>query len=297
MIRSVKNGLIFGNYREYVFGIVRSINHDRPKICLAGISNKRVTKAPLLTDSEVHPLRGRRATAEGMISTYLSNTSFCGSKEELMEISLPRSARSAGAATETSVDTAALLVVSSRGVAVRVVGSGVDTDGDEGQEAILEAVADEDVVDEGVVVGGGLAGGDAVAGGEDEALGVGAVGAGLLDGGDELLVEEDLADVVRLADDVRLVGQDLGVLADEQVDVVRAALVVAREDGVELGHAVAVRLLDAAQEGRVQAALAAGRDARVDADGVAVPDVDECLGDGGVGVDVDELEVYHTWRY
>lgn len=202
------------------------------------------------------------------------------------------SPRSAGAtATVSSVNTTTLLVVSSRGVVVRVVSSSVDTNSDKGQEALLEGGAEEDVVDEGVVVGGGLAGGDAVAGGEDEALGVGAVGRGLLDGRDELLVEEDLANVVRLAHDVGRVGQDLRVLADQQVDVVGAALVVAGEDGVELDDAVGVGLLNTAQEGGVEAALAAGGDTRVHSDGVAVPDVDESLRDRRVGVDVNELQV------
>lgn len=83
----------------------------------------------------------------------------------------------------------------------------------------------------------------------------------------------------------------------EDVDVGRAAGVVARDDGLELDHTVDVGLLEAAEEGLVEVggvvgvAVAGGYDAGVDACGVAVPGVDVNGRDGLAGRGVDELDV------
>lgn len=81
------------------------------------------------------------------------------------------------------------------------------------------------------------------------------------------------------------------------MDVRGAPRVVAREDGFELGDAVGVSQLDAAQEGRVKVgrvgavAVAVGDDAPVDAGGVAVPNLDVEVGDRVARRDVDDLVV------
>lgn len=87
-----------------------------------------------------------------------------------------RRATTATTTAVASVDTASLLVVGGRGVVVNVVGRGVDADGDEAQETVLDGVAEADVVDVGVVGRGGLLGGDAVAGVLGQGLSVGVVG-------------------------------------------------------------------------------------------------------------------------
>lgn len=119
-----------------------------------------------------------------------------------------RRAATTAATAVASVDTASLLVVGGRGVVVNVVGRGVDADGDEAQETVLDGVAEADVVDVGVVGRGGLLGGDAVAGVLGQGLSVGVVGRGGLDLGDEGLVKEQLANVADRADRVSLVGED-----------------------------------------------------------------------------------------
>lgn len=173
-----------------------------------------------------------------------------------------------------------------------LVGGGVDEDGEVGEEAVLEGVAEEDVVGEGVVLGGGGLGVDAVVLVEGEGLGVGAVGLEQLDRVDQALVEEELPDVVRLAvRQVRVVRQHRRVLRAHQVDVRRPSRVVPREHRVELRHAVFVGWLDTAPVDRVETALAHRGDARVDARGVAVPDVDQHVGDRFAGVDIYELQV------
>lgn len=146
-----------------------------------------------------------------------------------------------------------------------------------------------------VVVSGSLAASNAVVGSEGELLSVAGVGLGQLNLSDELLVEENLSNVVGLANDVGLVGQDGRVLADEKMDVVSTALVVSWEDCVELNNTIAVSLLDTTEEGGVQAALATGGDAGVDTHGTAVPDVDKSIGDRSVSVDVEELKVQVDW--
>lgn len=65
-----------------------------------------------------------------------------------------------------------------------------------------------------------------------------------------------------------------------------AAGVVAREDGLELGDTRVVGLLNSTEESRVQVgliggvAVAAGHNARVDAGGIAVPEVEVDVRDG-----------------
>lgn len=79
--------------------------------------------------------------------------------------------------------------------------------------------------------------------------------------------------------------------------VVGPSRIVTREDGVELNHTVIIRLLYATQGSPVQVRrvvgvpVALGLDARVDARGVAAPDVGPDAGEGLAGVDVDELDV------
>jgi len=85
------------------------------------------------------------------------------------------------------------------------------------------------------------------------------------------------------------VGEQLSARVRCHVGVRGAARVVAGKDGLELDDAGVVAHLGAAQEGGVEAAL--GGDARVGAGGVAVPEVDEQLGDGFAGGGVDELHV------
>lgn len=83
----------------------------------------------------------------------------------------------------------------------------------------------------------------------------------------------------------------------QDVDVGCSSSVVAGEDGRELRDAIVVRLLDAAQECRVEVgrisrvAVALGHDARVDARGVAVPDFNVDVRDWVAGIYVNDLIV------
>jgi len=86
------------------------------------------------------------------------------------------------------------------------------------------------------------------------------------------------------------VGQLLTILVNQQMDVRRTAGVVTGENTVELNDTVIVGLLDTTKEGGVEAGLRA-TDARVDASGVAVPHLDEVVGDGLASVDVNDLVV------
>lgn len=200
----------------------------------------------------------------------------------------------AAAATTNSVSGAVASVgsevCSSSGVDVAVSG-GVDADGDPSKETIGDVVAEVNELREGVVVVVGFVGSPHVVVVGDDLLGVGVVWVGGLDGGAQRLVEEELTDVRDGAAGVGAVALQSRVLVNDGVDVGRATFVVAGEDGVELGNTVVVGGLEATQEGAVQAALASSVDARVDAGAVAVPDVEEHVGDGLAGVDVDELHL------
>lgn len=154
-----------------------------------------------------------------------------------------------------------------------LVGSGVDEDGDEGEQAVGQRVAEAHVVDEGVVVGRRLPDADAVLRVRRQRLLVRAVRRRGLRLQDQVLVEEQLPDVRwrPAVCHVRVVREQRRVCCRHQVDVWRAPRVVAREDGVELHHAVFVGLLDAAAVRRLETALARGGYAGVDAGGVAGP--------------------------
>jgi hypothetical protein len=195
------------------------------------------------------------------------------------------------AAAVAGVDTATLLVVGSRGVAVRVVGSGVNTDDNESQKTVSKVVTEENVVDKRVVVSSSLAASNTVIGGEGKLLGVADVRLGLLNLSDELLVEKDLTNVVSLADNIGLVGQNGRVLADEKVDVVGTSLVVTGEDGVELNDTITVGLLNTTEERGVQTTLGLARNTRVYAISTAVPDIDKRIGNWAVSGNVKELKV------
>lgn len=77
--------------------------------------------------------------------------------------------------------------------------------------------------------------------------------------------------------------------------MVRPSGIMAWEDGIEPYDAVLVGLLDPAEEGRVDVccivavAVSALHDARVDARGVAVPDIPPEVRDGVTRLDVNEL--------
>lgn len=176
---------------------------------------------------------------------------------------------------------------------------GVDAKGQPGEEAVADVVTEQGVLHHGVdAISLSLLAEDAVVGVGGELLGVGVVGGGQLDLGDEVLVEEGLADVAGVVVAAEgAVGVEGGVGVDHDVDVGGTAGVVAGEDGLELGDAVRVGLLDAAEPGVVDVglvgavAVSAGHDARVDTGGIAVPHLEVDVGDGLAGVDVNDLVV------
>lgn len=177
--------------------------------------------------------------------------------------------------------------------------AGVDTKNNPGEEAVLDAVAELDVVKEGVggAVGLGLGGDDAIVGVGGVGLGVGVVGVEQLDLVADGLVPEGLADVRggQVVDGAVLA--DGGVLVQDGVDVDGAAGVVAREEGVEGGDALLVGGLEAAEEGLVEdrgvlrVAVAGVGGSGVDSGRVAAEDLEVGADDGLAGVHVDDLEV------
>ena len=187
--------------------------------------------------------------------------------------------RTAGAtAASIGVGLAARLVERRSGADLLAQGC-VDAKCQPRQKTVLDRVAQQDVRHEGVA-GLGLLGQDAVLGVGGERLRVGGVDGGGLDFGDQVLVEEHLADVRGGRVDERVVREGRRVQVHHDVDVRRAARVVAREQCVELRNAVGVGGLHAAEEGCVQVgrvagrvAVAAGGDAGVDSGGVAVCEV------------------------
>lgn len=187
-----------------------------------------------------------------------------------------------------------------------LLASGVDTDGDVADQAILNAVTEKRDADEGVVAVLAGAGQDRVlvVGGAVQGLEVRRVGADGVDLGEQVLLEEELADVLNGA---LAVGNTAGCVGlDGNVDVGGTRDVVAGELGQELDHAVGVGDLDAAEEGLVVGSTVGAllpavkelRGIRVNAreggigpGGVAVPD-----GSGGTvqrltGVDVHDANV------
>lgn len=178
-------------------------------------------------------------------------------------------------------------------IVLGVVSRAVDADLDPGEQAVLDGVAEVDPLREGVVGLVGLEDGPHVTVVGRQLDGVAGVGGRGRDLGAQVLGPEQLPDVAhgRVPDGDGAVGHDGRVVVRQQVRVHGAPAVVAREDGLEAGDAVGVGQLDAAEEGGVDAGLAGGVDARVDARGVAVPDVDGDGGDRRARVDVDVLHL------
>lgn len=132
---------------------------------------------------------------------------------------------------------------------------------------------------------------------------VGVVRSGSLDLSDEALVEEDLSHVRALSGEVSAeksaVGSNdagLGVVGQD-MHVDSTSNVMAREDGLELHHAVDVCLLHGATERRVDVgeiigvAIAWVDNSRVNTSSVAVPDVHEDGWDRVAARGVNELNV------
>lgn len=162
-------------------------------------------------------------------------------------------------------------------VALAVAGRDVDGNGDPGEEAVLEVVAELDVVEDGVN-GGGLVGEDGVVGVGGDLDGVVAVRRQRLDVVDELLVPEQVAHEGVVAARHGAVLQLRRANVRDDVRVRRAARVVAREEGAELRDTIGVGRLDATEPGAVDVAgigsagaVVGGDDARVDTGRVAVP--------------------------
>lgn len=172
-----------------------------------------------------------------------------------------------------------------------MIAAEVDGHGDPGQESVLEVAAELHVFDVGVVVVGGLLQHPAVNLPAGELDGVGVVRVRRLDGVDERVLKVNLADVQRCAARVGVVGLHCVVVLGDEMEVRDAVVVVAREERVKGRDAVVVAELHAAQERRVQAALAVRVDARVHARAVAVPDVGRDARDRPARVHVDELDV------
>lgn len=188
--------------------------------------------------------------------------------------------------------------VASNGVVlvVLVVSSGVDADLDPGKEPVGDVVAQVQELGEGVVVGVGLDNGPhvLVVGGHVD--GVGVIGRRRLDGGAQLLGVEELADVGDglVPDGDGAVGHDRRVGVGEQVGVRRAAVVVAREDGLEGDDTLVVGQLHTTEVGGVHAVLgvvARDGDSGVNTGRVGVPDVDSDIGNGRAVRDVHVLDL------
>lgn len=113
------------------------------------------------------------------------------------------------------------------------------------------------------------------------------------------LVKKQLAHVVdgALVPYQRVVGQDGGILVDNDVDVRRAGGVVAGEQELDLHHALVIGGPDGALERRVQdarvcaIAIATVVCATVDAGLVGTPELGVLVGDGLARVDVDDLYI------
>ena len=124
---------------------------------------------------------------------------------------------------------------------------------------------------------------------------------GSLNLADQILVEEELANVGDVSAGQSVIGQDVGVRVGDDMDMGRTAGVVTGEQSLELGHAVRVRFLNAAQErlvevrGVVAIAVHRALNARVHTGGVAVPHIPVQILDWLAGVDVDELAVEDEW--
>ena len=111
------------------------------------------------------------------------------------------------------------------------------------------------------------------------------------------MVEEKLSDVRDRATGVGAVVKDAAVEIADNVCMCRAPSVVSWECGGELSNSIRVGGGQAAEEGFIEVGLvggvtvAAGDNSRVDAGGVAVPDIPGELWDRLAAVNFDELGV------
>lgn len=146
--------------------------------------------------------------------------------------------RAAAATTSTSATRAdgnAAVLGQLKAVGGRVRGGGVDTNHDPLEDAVADAVAQEDVVEDGVRGGAGrlLLAKDAVLGVGRQRDGVGVVRAQRLDLRRQALVPEEVANVRHRAHGDGAVGFFRGLGVQDDVHVVGAARVVARVNGCE----------------------------------------------------------------
>lgn len=227
---------------------------------------------------------GRRSTTR----TSTARSSAAG------EGAVRRAASSSGATARVSrggVDTAAGIVVSGGAGRAGVVGSGVDTNGDPGQDALRNVVTEENILDERVVVIGGLAESNVIGRVKSQLLLVGAVRGDGLNFGNEGLIEEELADMVGGTVDIGIVVEDGSAGSALDVNVSSTASVMTREHCIKLNDTIVIGLLNTATEGGVKTTLAGGGDTGVDAGSVAVPSVDQDLGHSSTGSDIDKLDI------
>lgn len=187
------------------------------------------------------------------------------------------------------------------GVASVVGGSGVDTDGDPGEEATLntDILVEVNVVEDGVGVALlGLDSEDVVDRIQGDVDVAGVVGVSGLNLGDQVLVEEELTNVGNRSAGDSAVAEERSVHGADDVDVSSTAAVVTGEDRLKGSDAVLVGLLETTESHVVKVgdivaiSVAVILHTRVDTGGVAVPDVPPELGDRLAGVDVDELSVH-----
>ena len=198
------------------------------------------------------------------------------------------------------------------------ISGGVDSNLNPCKQAIVEVIAKVKVLREGVVGTVGLFDTPHVLRVGGDILRVGVVRVGVLYRGTEHLVPEQLANVrdATGANLEGLVGKKGGIQVREQVSMCRTPLVVAREDALEGGHTVTIRLLNATQVGRVPAvgSIVAGLgDSTVDGivrrnsrnhdasgtvdhipvytSGIGLPDINQRSWDGFAGVDIDVLHL------
>lgn len=154
-----------------------------------------------------------------------------------------------------------------------VIGIRIKTNGKPQEEAVLNFASKIDILEEWIILGSSLIPSQAVLGIMSNRLPVPKIWFGGLDGFDEGLVKVHLADVADSAAYKSPVWQDTCVIGGHDVDMTSAPSVVAGEDGVKLNNAVAVRLLNTAAEGGINAPLSLRRNTRVDSSRVRVPDI------------------------
>jgi len=128
------------------------------------------------------------------------------------------------------------------------VNRGVDTERDPTQEAILNVVAQQDIVHNGVARSGAL-GKESVPRILREWLQVGLICWKLLNVIDKILVKVDLPNMCRRRPHKCSVGLGRRILVEHHMDMSRSSGVVPREQRVELGDSVIVCLEYTASKG------------------------------------------------